>query len=99
MILFTATQGSVLACIAAMGRWSEVPAEDQTDAGIIGVVAGLVGCVIVLAIVRAGLSFHLMIQASKKLHDEMTRAVLRAKIEFFDTNPLGRILNRFSAGK
>ena len=51
MILFTATQGSVLACIAAMGRWSEVPAEDQTDAGIIGVVAGLVGCVIVLAIV------------------------------------------------
>ena len=48
---------------------------------------------------RAGMSFHLMIQASKKLHDEMTRAVLRAKIEFFDTNPLGRILNRFSAGK
>ena len=27
----------------------------------------------------------------------MTRSVLRAKIEFFDTNPLGRILNRFSA--
>jgi len=27
----------------------------------------------------------------------MTAAVLRAKIEFFDINPLGRILNRFSA--
>lgn len=27
----------------------------------------------------------------------MTSAVLRAKIEFFDTNPSGRILNRFSA--
>jgi ATP-binding cassette subfamily C (CFTR/MRP) protein 4 len=27
----------------------------------------------------------------------MTEAVLRAKIQFFDTNPLGRILNRFSA--
>jgi ATP-binding cassette subfamily C (CFTR/MRP) protein 4 len=27
----------------------------------------------------------------------MTRSVLRAKIEFFDVNPLGRILNRFSA--
>mmetsp|Transcript_5398 Transcript_5398/g.7760 ORF Transcript_5398/g.7760 Transcript_5398/m.7760 type:complete len:152 (-) Transcript_5398:1206-1661(-) len=27
----------------------------------------------------------------------MTQSVLRSKIEFFDTNPLGRILNRFSA--
>ena len=40
-----------------------------------------------------------MIKASKKLHDGMTRSVLRAKIEFFDTNPLGRILNRFSSGE
>ena len=27
----------------------------------------------------------------------MAEAILRAKIQFFDTNPLGRILNRFSA--
>ena len=27
----------------------------------------------------------------------MTQAVLRATIDFFDTNPMGRILNRFSA--
>ena len=40
-----------------------------------------------------------MIKASKKLHDRMTRSVLRATIEFFDTNSLGRILNRFSSGE
>jgi len=50
MILFTATQGSVLACIAAIGRWSEVPPEDQKSKSIIGVVAGLVGVVIFLAV-------------------------------------------------
>ena len=37
------------------------------------------------------------LRASKQLHDSMTSAVLRAKLEFFDTNPSGRILNRFSA--
>jgi ATP-binding cassette subfamily C (CFTR/MRP) protein 4 len=26
----------------------------------------------------------------------MTRSVLRSKVEFFDINPIGRILNRFS---
>ena len=48
---------------------------------------------------RAFASFHLMLEASKNLHNEMTKSVLRAKIEFFDTNPLGRILNRFSGGE
>ena len=50
MILFTATQGAVLACIAAIGKWSEVPAEDQLSANIVGAVTGLVAVVIVLAV-------------------------------------------------
>lgn len=43
------------------------------------------------------MAFSLTIRASKQLHDSMVQAVLRSKIEFFDTNPSGRILNRFSA--
>ena len=96
-IIFTCTQASVLGCIAAIGKWSALPAEDQLNGSIIGAVVGLVVVVICLAVFRAFLSFHLTIQASRRLHDDMTRSVLRAKIEFFDTNPLGRILNRFSA--
>ena len=52
---------------------------------------------VLLAIARAQLSFSLFIKASRRLHDDMLRSVLRARIEFFDTNPVGRILNRFSA--
>jgi ATP-binding cassette subfamily C (CFTR/MRP) protein 4 len=52
---------------------------------------------VVFSIIRAQMSFYLFIKASQRLHDRMLRSVLRAKIEFFDTNPLGRILNRFSA--
>ena len=42
-------------------------------------------------------SIYLMLRASQTLHDDMTKCVLSAQISFFDTNPLGRILNRFSA--
>jgi ATP-binding cassette subfamily C (CFTR/MRP) protein 4 len=97
LILFVATQGSALACIAAVGTWSGLPAEEQTSWSILGVIVGLVFTISVLAIFRAFLSFHLTVQASKRLHDDMTRSVLRSRIEFFDTNPIGRILNRFSA--
>ncbi|KAJ3389562.1 hypothetical protein HDU92_000983 [Lobulomyces angularis] len=36
------------------------------------------------------------IAASKNLHDKAMARVLRAPISFFDTTPLGRIVNRFS---
>ena len=96
-LLFSVTQGSVLVTIAQVGRWSELPVAEQDDWNIVGLVIGLGCLVIVLALFRAFISFHLTIKASQRLHDRMAEAVLRAKIQFFDTNPLGRILNRFSA--
>ncbi|KAG2736015.1 hypothetical protein G9P44_000105 [Scheffersomyces stipitis] len=36
------------------------------------------------------------IQGSKKLHNQMAVSVLRAPMSFFETTPIGRILNRFS---
>ena len=33
----------------------------------------------------------------RKLHNTMAYKVIRAKKEFFDRNPSGRILNRFSS--
>ena len=95
--LFVATQGAVLFTIAAIGRWAERDAVDQDSPDILGLVGGLGCLVVVLAITRAFISFHVTISASRILHDRMTEAVLRAKVAFFDTNPMGRILNRFSA--
>jgi ATP-binding cassette subfamily C (CFTR/MRP) protein 4 len=97
LLVFCATQGSALAAMTFIGKWSRLPAKEQWSASIIGPVFGAVISVGVFALVRAAMFFHLTIMASKRLHDDMTKSMIRAKLEFFDTNPLGRILNRFSA--
>ena len=40
--------------------------------------------------------FYATLRSSEKLHDKMSTAVIRAPVLFFDTNPSGRITNRFS---
>jgi len=55
------------------------------------------GALLILSIIRPILSFYFCLKASQRLHDKMLQSVLRARIQFFDTNPLGRILNRFSS--
>ncbi|GFN81901.1 ATP-binding cassette subfamily c member 4, partial [Plakobranchus ocellatus] len=45
---------------------------------------------------RALLFFKFAVDASKNLHNQMFARLLRTKIIFFDINPVGRVLNRFS---
>lgn len=97
LLLFCVTQGSVLFTIATVGRWARRPKEEQNDPNIIAFVMSLGGLVVFLALFRAFICFHFTIKAARTLHNRMAKAVLRAKIQFFDTNPLGRIINRFSA--
>lgn len=37
------------------------------------------------------------LHASKKIHDGISNAILRAPVAFFDVTPIGRVLNRFAA--
>lgn len=97
VLLFCVTQAALLLLIIYMGKWAEKSPVEQSDMDIVGLIIGIAAVLVILAIVRAFSSFRLTVTASQHLHDRMTEAVLRAKIEFFDTNPLGRIMNRFSA--
>ncbi|GLG99920.1 Putative multidrug resistance-associated protein [Gryllus bimaculatus] len=58
--------------------------------------AGIIGAVVVLSLVRSFVFFKVCIRASQRLHDAMFYCVTHAKMRFFNTNPSGRILNRFS---
>jgi len=46
--------------------------------------------------VRSLIIFKLILTSATNLHNTMTEHVLRANILFFDSNPIGRIITRFS---
>ena len=80
-----------------VGPLAERDVDDQQNTKLAASVVAMSAAVILLAMVRAFLTLETTVKASQPLHDDMSVAGLRAKIEFFDTNPMGRILNRFSA--
>jgi len=51
---------------------------------------------IVVTVKRSFLFYNLAMKASIRLHNSMFRAICRASMYFFNTNPSGSILNRFS---
>uniref|UniRef100_A0A8C2WI91 ATP-binding cassette, sub-family C (CFTR/MRP), member 10 n=1 Tax=Cyclopterus lumpus TaxID=8103 RepID=A0A8C2WI91_CYCLU len=51
----------------------------------------------VFTALRAFLFAYGAVCAAKAIHDRLLDRVLKAKVSFFDTTPMGRILNRFSS--
>lgn len=60
------------------------------------VYTGLIVSTIVFTLIRSLTFFTTCMRASTKLHDRMFRSISRATMRFFNTNPSGRVLNRFS---
>ncbi|XP_078077780.1 ATP-binding cassette sub-family C member 4 isoform X2 [Mustelus asterias] len=58
--------------------------------------AGLTIAVIIFGITRSLIIFKVLVKASQELHNRMFTSIIRAPVLFFDRNPIGRILNRFS---
>lgn len=56
------------------------------------IIAGLV----IISLMRSFTFFTICMRASTKLHSNMFNSITRATMRFFNTNPSGRILNRFS---
>ncbi len=96
-LIFAVTQGLLLLIIVLLGRWAEAPPDEQNSTFWVVMISSLTVSLVILSVFRAEISFFLLVKTAQKLHDRMLHFVLRSKIEFFDTNPVGRILNRFSA--
>ena len=62
----------------------------------LGVYIGLTLLGVVIRFTRSQLYRQVTMSSSRALHDQMYTAVIRSPVLFYDSNPKGRILNRFS---
>jgi ATP-binding cassette subfamily C (CFTR/MRP) protein 4 len=89
--------GSVSATMTsvALARWSAAAssAQESSEAALYG---GLVALSLLLSLGRAAAFFGAALGAAAGLHDDAFTRVLCAPVAFFDANPTGRILNRFT---
>ena len=87
-------------CLLAPNWWLAKMAEmtrDEQTAPITQVVhACLVAVSIVVMVITSFFFYYLLLKAAENLHNKMTTATIKAPVLFYDTNPAGRILNRFS---
>uniref|UniRef100_UPI0037E8F146 ATP-binding cassette sub-family C member 4-like n=1 Tax=Semicossyphus pulcher TaxID=241346 RepID=UPI0037E8F146 len=58
--------------------------------------AGLTAAAVVFGYARSLVIFDSLVRSAQTLHNSMFNAVIRTPVRFFDVNPIGRILNRFS---
>ncbi|GLV39331.1 uncharacterized protein CBL_20420 [Carabus blaptoides fortunei] len=57
---------------------------------------GIIIALFVIALTRSISFYRLAMASSQNLHDKMFHSVIYTNMRFFNTNPSGRILNRFS---
>ena len=60
-------------------------------------VFGLLGIIyMILSVLREAILFYGALRAARRFHNRLLEAVTRAKFSFFDSTPLGQLMNRFS---
>jgi len=79
-----------------LSKWTGLKFEEQQKEIHPAIFGGSIIIYIGLTFIRALVIFKIILTSSKNLHDTILTKVARSKILFFDSNPVGRILARFS---
>lgn len=74
--------------------WSDNPG--RTEGFYIGIYAGIGAANGFFVLGRALLFAFASLNSAKKIHEKLLKNILHTPMSFFDTTPVGRILNRFS---
>uniref|UniRef100_A0A7N6BYU1 Multidrug resistance-associated protein 4 n=1 Tax=Anabas testudineus TaxID=64144 RepID=A0A7N6BYU1_ANATE len=60
------------------------------------VFTGLTAATIVFGFIRNMVLFNVLVRCAQSLHNRMFNSIIKTPVRFFDINPIGRVLNRFS---
>ncbi|KAF8949213.1 hypothetical protein BGZ47_008992 [Haplosporangium gracile] len=99
LFLLIAAQGCQIGTNIWLKHWTTIGSDghENSPAKFLGVYAALVFTFMMLHMV---VTFVVMvmagIRASRLLHEQLLNSILHLPMSFFDTTPLGRIVNRFS---
>lgn len=95
-LLVGAAQTTQIVADWYLSQWMALSPVDRQSTRPLAIYSGLIALFIVVAASRVVLFMRAMIDAARVLHTKALSAVLGASLAFFDTQPVGRILNRFS---
>lgn len=98
LLMYMVSQGFQIGSNMWLTRWSSDPAaaEPAKRDMYLGVYGGLGGGMTITLFIGAIIFGLASLTASKRLHNLLLNTVFRLPMAFFDTTPLGRIMNRFS---
>jgi ATP-binding cassette subfamily C (CFTR/MRP) protein 1 len=96
-LAYTVNQGSQLVSNYWITYWSSDSSYARHDMGFyMGIFVALGVASAIFAFMRVLVMLYMGVRASRTLHAELIRTILRAPLSFFDTTPTGRLLARFS---
>ena len=91
--VFLTTQFANVGYGRILAAWATGEFSQNTSLAIAG---GIAGFILFIYLIQNFVYNYLTIRTSKRYHDKMLDSMVRNPVTFFDMNPLGRILNRFS---
>ncbi len=98
-LLLLISIGAQLAVVGSdywLSRWSQQSLNDQQELTNIWIYLAVSFGAFLLSNLRTQSFFLMMIKAGSNLHDLMFKGVICSPMFFFESNPVGRILNRFT---
>ncbi|KAJ2649364.1 Transporter of the ATP-binding cassette (ABC) [Coemansia sp. RSA 1250] len=88
---------SMTSDVGPIGFVPRVKTGDRVNLGyFIGVYVAIALVSVLVILGRSLVQFWSSLRASKELHERLLHTILRAPVRFFDTTPVGRLINRFS---